>query len=86
MGGLRRRIRAAEERASAGPMPPCPACGDRIIEEEIRKDGTVTYPFGEPCEACDSYPPDGRISRIVLDWRDPKDRPPEDGREVVWPY
>ncbi|MDP8899616.1 MAG: hypothetical protein M3N33_00390 [Actinomycetota bacterium] len=81
--GLKDRIRRLE-----GPRDPdrCPACGGKIIEEEILKDGTVTYPQGGPCEACGSRGSAGRICRIVLDRRDPNDRPAEDDRSVVeWP-
>ncbi len=72
--GLKDRIRRLE-----GPRRPerCPECGDRIITEEIAEDGTVTYPFGEPCGACGSRgdAASGRVSRIVVDMRRREDRP-----------
>ena len=73
--GLKDRTRKLEQRAYGGPEPPCPECGGRIIFEEIAEDGTVTYPEGEPCPACDSWPPDGRIGRIIVDLRSREDRP-----------
>ncbi len=87
MGLLRRRIRAAEERAYGGPRPPCPKCGGLIVLEEIGEDGTSVFPHGGPCEACGSAPPwPGAITRIVVDMRDPKDVPEEDSTvSAEWP-
>ncbi len=86
---MRGRIKKVEERAYGGPTPPCPECGDKIIEEEILEDGTVRYPGGEPCGACGSRgdAASGRVSRIVVDMRDRRDRPEDDGFTFVeWPY
>ncbi len=80
--GLKDRIMRLE-----GPRGPrrCPECAGRIIEEHHHEDDTVTYPFGEPCGACGSRGAAGRICRIVVDMRDPKDRPEDDGVVVAWP-
>lgn len=51
--GLRARTRRLEKRMGLRDKDkPCPECGGRIVYEEILEDGTVTYPQGEPCEAC----------------------------------
>ncbi len=84
MGGLRGRIKKAEQRARAGPTPPCPACGDKIICEERHADGSVTYPGGGPCETCGSRGASGRVARIVVDMRDWHEDEPE-GDGLVWP-
>ena len=47
--------------------PSCSECKAHIITEEHHPDGTITFPFGEPCSVCDSYPPDGSIARIIVD-------------------
>jgi hypothetical protein len=44
----------------------CPACRGRIIYEEHREDGTVTYPLGGPCSVCNNIPPDGGIGKFVV--------------------
>ncbi len=79
--GMRERIRRLER-----PRDPdqCPACNDVIIYEELQEDGTVTYPFGEPCEACGSRGASGRIGRIVVDMRDWHEDEPE-GDGPTWP-
>ena len=86
--GLKDRIRRLE----GAPEPErCPECGGKIILEEHREDGTVTYPHGPPCEACGSRgdAASGRIARIVVDLRGPKDGRRAAGRrgddEVTWP-
>ncbi len=66
MGWLRGRIRKVEEKAYGGPAPPCPACGDFIILEEIVEAGTSVFPYGGPCPTCDSRPASGRIGRIAV--------------------
>ena len=64
--GLRDRIRRLERRLEIGPER-CPECNGKIVMEEHREDGTVTYPSGLPCSACDNIPPDGRgIGKIVV--------------------
>ena len=62
--GIRRRIRQLEGRK--GPES-CPKCRGYIIFEEHHEDRSITYPYGEPCPLCDSFPPDGSIARIVMD-------------------
>ena len=76
--GLKERMRKLEEKSWGGPEPPCPECNGRVILEEIAEDGTSTYPEREPCEACGSRGSGGRIGRIIVDNRDPEDRPEEE--------
>ena len=47
--------------------PSCSECKGYIITEEHHPDGTITFPFGEPCPVCNSYPPSGSIARIIVD-------------------
>ncbi len=61
--GLRGRLQRLEGRIQP---KACPECGDRIILEEHHEDGTVSYPLGEPCEACGSEGAPGQIGRIVV--------------------
>ena len=52
--GLKGRVRKLEVKRRSAPEPPCPECSGQIIYEEITEDGTITYPGGGPCPACDS--------------------------------
>ncbi len=62
--GLKRRVRKLEEKQ--GPER-CPGCGDQIIIEEHHPDGSISYPFGEPCAHCGSVGrPDGLVRCIVV--------------------
>lgn len=66
--GLRDRTRRLEKRMGLRDKDkPCPECGGRIVYEEILEDGTVTYPQGEPCEACGSGGWGGAPGRIVVE-------------------
>ena len=56
--GLRDRIRRLETRLETD-LERCPECNGKIVMEEHREDGTVTYLSGLPCSACDNIPPDG---------------------------
>jgi len=64
--GLRNRIRRLEARLETDPER-CPECNGKIVIEEHREDGTVTYPSGLPCSACDNIRPDGvGVGKIVV--------------------
>ena len=66
--GLRHRTRRLEKRAGLDKDGPCSECGGRIVYAEHRLDGTVTYPLGGPCSACENRPADGsiRLIRVML--------------------
>jgi hypothetical protein len=72
--GIENRLRRLEQEVHAAPNS-CPQCNGLIIFEEIAEDGTVSYPHGEPCPACDSRGAGGRIGMITISPLDP-DAPP----------
>jgi RNA polymerase subunit RPABC4/transcription elongation factor Spt4 len=76
--GLKDRILRAERRAGIDKESACEVCNGVIITEEIDENGVSTYPGREPCPVCDSKGADGWIGRIVVDMRDPEDRPEEE--------
>ena len=69
--GIEDRLRRLEQEVHAA-SDSCPQCNGLIIYEEIAEDGTVSYPNGEPCPACDSHGAGGQIGRIVIDQRGPE--------------
>lgn len=84
--GLRDRLRRLEQEAHAAPDT-YPQCNGLIIYEEIAEDGTVSYPHGEPCPACNSRGSGGKIGRIVVDRRGSEggtERDPSLGRGEVY--
>jgi hypothetical protein len=84
--GIENRLRRLEQEAHAA-SDSCPQCNGLIIYEEIAEDGTVSYPHGEPCPACDSRGSGRKIGRIVIDQRRPEggtERDPSRGMGGVY--
>ena len=65
--GFRERLRRLQTEVTADRGGACSAgCGGRIFIIEYHDDGEVYYPFGEPCESCESSPDQVRFIEVML--------------------
>jgi len=71
---FKERLRRIERRFGLDRKPRCKVCGGRVVIEVRAPDGTVSYPFGPPCEVCGSEPTEpGGVSWLVYEMHLPED-------------
>jgi DNA-directed RNA polymerase subunit RPC12/RpoP len=65
------RLKKLARRIEALPKPPCPGCGGKILIYERLPDGSLNFPYGDPCPECWDKPsspgtPPGPVRRIEV--------------------